>query len=227
MTRIHDMGGRYGQGPVKPSTIQNPEFEKPWHARALAITLAAGALGKWNLDATRHARECLPSKDYLGFSYYEKWLAALVDLLIRRDIVSESELAEPEKIPRQTLCENALSAPNVAGALAKIVPTARKVDSPPRFHAGCKVRTRRPARNTLVISGHTRLPVYAAGCTGTVIECRGIHILPDSNAHFLGEAPEPLYSVAFKSIELWGSEHDSPNDEIIVDLWESYLTPAE
>ncbi|NQY61871.1 SH3-like domain-containing protein, partial [Cognatishimia sp.] len=51
------------------------------------------------------------------------------------------------------------------------------------------------------------------------------HILPDSSAHGLGEAPEPLYAVAVKATELW--EHpESPNDEVILDLWQSYLEPA-
>jgi hypothetical protein len=45
MTRVHDMGGRFGDDPVKVDPETAPVFEHDWHARALAVTLAAGALG--------------------------------------------------------------------------------------------------------------------------------------------------------------------------------------
>ena len=100
MTRPHDMGGRFGDGPVLPE----PEtliFAEDWHARALAITLAAGALGQWNIDTSRHARESLRPKDYARFSYYEKWMAALADLLVKKGVVTCEELdgATPEASP--------------------------------------------------------------------------------------------------------------------------------
>ena len=82
MTRIHDMGGRYGDGAVKPDAPEEPVFPQEWHGRALALTLAAGALGRWNIDASRHVRECLPPADYARFGYYEKWLGGLALSLI-------------------------------------------------------------------------------------------------------------------------------------------------
>jgi nitrile hydratase len=82
MTRIHDMGGRYGDGPVTPGTTEEPVFVQTWHGRALALTLAAGALGRWNIDASRHVRECLPPADYARFGYYEKWLGGLANILV-------------------------------------------------------------------------------------------------------------------------------------------------
>ena len=76
MSRLHDMGGRFGDGliPVPRDgknevTNLEPTFKYEWHAKAWAITLAAGALGEWNLDISRHYRECLPPKDYVNFSY--------------------------------------------------------------------------------------------------------------------------------------------------------------
>ena len=226
LTRIHDMGGRFGHGPIKSSPLQNPVFEQPWHARALAMTLAAGALGRWNLDASRHSRERLPPHDYARFSYYEKWLAALVELLVRQNVVARDELADPGTIAPLALDESALRGPEVADALAKVVPTTREADLKPCFPVGCKVRTRRPSGNKIVSGGHTRLPLYAAGCIGKIEKCHGNHVFPDSNAHFLGEAPEPLYSVSFESSELWGGEKNNSRDEIIIDLWESYLVSA-
>ena len=37
-----------------------------------------------------------------------------------------------------------------------------------------------------------------------------------------GEAPEPLYAVAFPASELW-AHPEHPRDEVVLDLWQSYL----
>jgi len=223
MTRVHDMGGRYGDGPVVPEPQGTVPFEKDWHRGALALTLAAGALGTWNIDTSRHARESLAPKDYARFSYYEKWMAALADLLVAKGLVSEAELAagtasEGSPHPRR------LPAERVAAVLSKVTPYARD-GAAPAFAPGDRVRTRLPARNALAPGGHTRLPAYAAGHVGRVILSHGCHVFPDANAHGLGEQPEPLYTVAFAAADLWG-QAEAPGDEVTLDLWESYLERA-
>ena len=54
MTRIHDMGGRFGYGAIKlekadlnKSEIQNYVFEKDWHAKVWAFAHLTGPLGIW------------------------------------------------------------------------------------------------------------------------------------------------------------------------------------
>ena len=84
MSRIHDMGGRFGDGAVTPDFGQEPVFKEEWHGRALALTLASGFLGQWTLDEGRHMRESLSPTDYMRFSYYEKWLAGLANLLVEK-----------------------------------------------------------------------------------------------------------------------------------------------
>ncbi|WP_370304323.1 nitrile hydratase subunit beta [Pseudooceanicola sp.] len=230
MTRIHDMGGRFGDGPVQPEREDGPVFHQDWQARALAVTLAAGALGQWNLDRSRHARECLSPQDYAAFGYYEKWLAGLADLLVETGLLSRDELRQASgsaapAAPPEALDPRALRSAKVAGALAKGSPASRPSATPPAFAPGQAVRSLRPAANRLSPGGHTRLPAYAAGARGRVLRCHGAHVLPDSNAHGLGEAPEPLYAVAFPAAELWAApEH--PQDEVVLDLWQSYLEPA-
>lgn len=223
MTRVHDMGGRYGDGPVNPD--DNALFAKDWHARALAVTLAAGALGQWNIDASRHSRETLSPKDYARFSYYEKWMAALADMLVDRGIVTPDELRAGHGAGRSDLADRLLKSDAVAGVLAKGSPYARTEAPAAAFKPGDTVRTRRPAHNIRVTGGHTRLPAYASGLAGTVVLHHGAHVLPDANAHGLGESPEPLYAVAFTARDLWGDEA-SAQDEVILDLWQSYLEPA-
>ncbi|SLN57647.1 Low-molecular weight cobalt-containing nitrile hydratase subunit beta [Falsiruegeria litorea R37] len=225
MTRVHDMGGRFGDGPVAPEGEDAPVFEKDWHARALAVTLASGALGKWNIDVSRHARERLSPKDYTRFSYYEKWISGLADLLVETGVLTLEDLkGEGEDTPHP-LAHKAMTAEAVPGVLAKGGPADRPSNVAPAFVVGQAVRTARPAANRLVDGGHTRLPAYAQGAVGRVLLMHGAHVLPDSNAHGLGEAPEPLYAVVFPATELW-ADAESPDDEVVLDLWQSYLEPV-
>lgn len=224
MTRVHDMGGRYGDGPVIPEPQGTVPFAKDWHRTALALTLAAGGLGQWSIDTSRHARERLSPKDYARFSYYEKWIAALADLLVETGLVTREDLAAgtaPPATPHPAI----FRADAVAAALAKGSPYSRDSAIAAAFVPGDLVRTRLPARNRLVAGGHTRLPAYAAGHAGTVILAHGAHVFPDANAHGLGECPEPLYTVAFSAADLWG-EAEREGDEVTLDLWQSYLEPA-
>lgn len=224
MTRVHDMGGRFGYGAVLPEP-DGTVFGESWHARALALTLAAGALGCWNIDMSRHARERLHPQEYARFSYFEKWLAALTNLLVETDALEESDLLScADQQAPQPLSSRALRADNVNHLLSRGSPTTRDCQGLARFSVGDPVRAHRLAENRLVPGGHTRLPAYAAGACGRVLRHHGFHVFPDSNAHGLGEAPQPLYSVAFPAAELWvNPEH--PRDEVVLDLWESYLEP--
>lgn len=191
----------------------------------MALMLATGPLGQWNLDMVRHARERLSPKDYARFSYFEKWMASLADLLVENGVLTLDDLtAEPDG-SMHPLASQCLLAKDVAEVLAKGGPADRPCPADPIFAVGQTVRTRRPADNRLFDGGHTRLPAYAAGATGRILRRHGCHVLPDSNAHGLGEAPEPLYAVAFPASELWAAP-ENPKDEVILDLWQSYLAPA-
>jgi Nitrile hydratase beta subunit len=85
-----------------------------------------------------------------------------------------------------------------------------------RFGAGARVRARAADPD-----GHTRLPRYARGHMGQVVEVRGTWQLPDEAVHGVFRA-EPVYAVRFSAAELWGSGSHS----VILDLWESYLEEA-
>jgi nitrile hydratase len=87
-----------------------------------------------------------------------------------------------------------------------------------RFVPGDRVVTR-----TLDPVHHTRLPRYARGQVGEVVEVQGLWPLPDDRA--LGRpAPriEPVYTVRFAARDLWGDG----DHEVTVDLWQSYLASA-
>jgi nitrile hydratase subunit beta len=86
-----------------------------------------------------------------------------------------------------------------------------------RFSAGDLVRTSR-----VDPPHHTRLPRYARGAIGTVVEPQGRHPLPDDRARCLPSAPELVYAVRFGARELFGQGDHT----VTIDLWESYLRPA-
>jgi nitrile hydratase len=221
MSRPHDLGGRRGDGPVRPEPDGFARPAAPWHRGALALTLAAGGYGAWSIDESRAARERLP--DHARLSYYEKWLAALADLMVAKGLATPAELAAGAAAPAP-LRPRALRAERVAEVLARGSPYARP-GPPPAFAPGDRVRTRTTPENALVPGGHTRLPLYAAGREGRILLSHGAHVLPDANAHGLGERPEPLYTVAFAAADLWEAP-ENPADEVTLDLWQSYLEPA-
>ena len=76
MNGPQDLGGQMGFGPVAPEADE-PVFHADWERRALALTLAAGAMGHWSIDESRHARESLHPAVYYTSSYYAIWIKAL------------------------------------------------------------------------------------------------------------------------------------------------------
>ena len=91
MNGVHDLGGCQGHGPVRPEPNE-PLFHAPWERQAMALTVAMGASGQWNIDQMRSARESLPPAQYLSLSYYQIWVQALCDMLIARGLVTVHEL---------------------------------------------------------------------------------------------------------------------------------------
>ena len=216
MNGIHDMGGMEGMGPL-PIETEEPVFHHRWEGRAFALVRAMGAFGRWNIDASRYARERIEAARYLRMSYFERWIEALGTLLIEHGLLSATELERLTADPRSTKHAPALLAAQVPALLARGAPASRDCPEPPRFAVGERVR----ARN-LHPAGHTRLPRYVRGRVGR-IECRrGAFVFPDSNALLKGEQPHPLYSVRFEAQELWG-DRAGPREAVYLDLWERYL----
>ena len=209
-----DLGGQSGHGAVRPEA----EGEL-WHAhfepRTLALTLAMGASGEWNIDQSRAARETLP--DYARLGYYGIWLTALQRLLAERGLVSDDELAAGHALHPARPLARVLRAEAVAAALARGSPTARPAMTPAHFQAGDLVRTRSD-----IADHHSRLPGYARGRRGRVERVHGAHVFADAHAQGLGEMPQWLYTVVFDATELFGDAGE-PGQQVSIDAWEPYL----
>jgi len=220
MNGVHDMGGMHGMGPVEIEKNE-PVFHSKWEARVLALNLACGFHGKWNIDMSRHSRERIPPAEYLAATYYEKWLRGLETLLVENGLVTKRELESgraESKAGESNL--SALRVPEVATFLGNRRHARLDDDVPPKFRPGERVLT----RNDHPI-GHTRLPRYARGRRGVIDRDHGVFIFADTHAMTRDKKPQHCYSVRFAARELWGPGA-SARDSVYVDLWDDHLDPG-
>jgi nitrile hydratase len=219
MNGVHDMGGMQCMGPIQYGKNE-PVFHAPWEGRIFALQLSMGAWHKWNIDASRYQREQIPPAEYLRMSYYELWLTGLVELMVKADLVTRAEIENGRPLPGSPKQTPPRTAAAALTAIARGAPAKRDVPAGARFQTGQTVR----ARNINPV-GHTRLPRYARGKFGTVNRDHGVFVFPDTDALFLGEKPQHLYSVHFSARELWG-DLAAPHDTVYIDMWDDYLEPA-
>ncbi|MDI9332699.1 MAG: nitrile hydratase subunit beta [Alphaproteobacteria bacterium] len=226
MNGVHDLGGGHGHGPVRPETHE-PVFHSAWERQAMALTVAMGASGQWNIDQMRSARESLAPAQYLGLSYYQIWIQALCDMMLSRDLVTVDELRTGQMSTPASTKVRVLARSEVDAALRRGSPASRRSTSLALFAPGQKVRARQ-----MHPEGHTRLPRYVRGHLGTIQTVLGFHVWPDHSAQHRHQPPgsghevaQWLYSVRFEGAELWGSQAEA-GLSVCVDAWESYLEPA-
>jgi nitrile hydratase len=216
MNGIHDLGGMHGMGAV--ITEENePPFHHEWERRTFSLFASLFVGGHFNVDMFRHAIERMNPAHYLEESYYEHWMHAFETLLLEKGVITPEELAgiqQPGEVSADipVLRQEMVQAVIMTGASARV-----ETDIPASFRAGDRVR----AKN-INPAGHTRLPRYVRGKTGTIVIDHGVFITPDTVAHGLGDHPQHVYSVSFDATELWG-ENAPAKDTVRIDLWDDYL----
>ncbi|MBL4871992.1 MAG: nitrile hydratase subunit beta [Rhodobacteraceae bacterium] len=204
-----DLGGVMGFGPVIDEPNE-PYFHDEWEARVLGLTLAMGALGLWNIDKGRFARENRPPSEYLNWSYYRIWLAGLESLIEQFALLSKEATAASNAL-------TPLRVDKVAATLARGGPANRELQGPAKYKVGDRITTK-----NIHPTHHTRLPRYLRGHVGEVVIVHGAHVFPDYSAHDKGDNPQWLYTIRFKATELWGADKNA-NDHVHADLWEPYF----
>jgi nitrile hydratase len=239
MNGVHDLGGMQGFGPVERERDE-PVFHAPWEAVVFAIRRSRSVVRHFTIDEFRHTIERMDPAGYLGSTYYERWLDALVRVLAAKGVVTLEEVearaaalvasaeAAVDRVAIATghaVASGGSAAAEPSGGEGPVVfvppSSVRPATRAPRFAPGDRVVTR-----SFHPTGHTRLPRYARGKPGVIDRRHGTHVFPDANAHGRGEQPQPLYSVCFEAVTLWG-ESAEPNQRVFLDLWESYLEPAD
>lgn len=216
-----DLGGIQGYGKVVPEPglpdydIEN--YHADWEPRVMAMVVALGACGQWNIDQSRFARENISPAEYVTSPYYKIWANGVTKLLLERDMVTKEELVDGEFSLPPVDHNGPLKKEAVWEALHSLSGAAdRPTETKPAFSIGDRVTTIHEHPET-----HTRLPRYARGKQGTITKIQGYHVFPDRASK--GEkAADWLYQVRFDAQELWG-DHANANDSVTLDLWQPYF----
>ena len=86
MSRIHDLGGLHGLGPV-PAGDAEDTFHAAWEARIFGIMRTVIGNDVCTLDEFRHAIERLDPATYLSASYYERWVLAVEKVAVEQGVL--------------------------------------------------------------------------------------------------------------------------------------------
>jgi nitrile hydratase len=218
---VHDVGGMHGFGRVDHDPDE-PAFHDEWERRAFASFVATLGQGLYTMDDVRHSIERMEPAHYLSAPYYEKWLTGMERLLVEADVLSSAEIVErAEAFERGEARVPDRNDPELVTGLragmAEAYETGSTLDGH-RFEPGDRVRVR-----NIHPGGHTRVPRYVRGMSGTVRAVLGTFSFPDAGAAGEDES-HPVYNVGFDQYDLWGD--DGEGDELLMDLWEPYLEPA-
>lgn len=84
----HDMGGLEG-GPIEPAE----HVVAPWERRVHAIQrVLTGSKGVMTVDELRRGIEGLGPGLYDSLGYYERWIAAMANILVEKGVFTVDEL---------------------------------------------------------------------------------------------------------------------------------------
>ncbi len=214
MNGIHDMGGMQGLGELHYEETE-PVFHEPWEGRVRAMMAALGVMGGFRVPL-----ESIPAADYLRMSYYERWLVALTEQIIRYELATRTEIERGRPDPGSVKATPTLTPAEAREILFRTYQSELEIEVAARFEVGDSVRGRNMHPTT-----HTRMPRYTRGKTGTVERDRGVFALPDNEVYNLDPKPQHVYLIRFTARELWGEEA-SVQDSLYIDMWEDYLEPV-
>ena len=171
-------------------------------------------------DELRRAVEGLPTVAHDEWSYYERWAAAIAQLLREHGHLNPGEL-EAEIYGDS----NSFNGESSNGAsLNGESHTARASAGAPRFLPGDRVtvRSHDPVRVAWRMP-HLRTPGYLFGATGVVERCVGAFAEPSLKAFGVDAPPEQhLYHVRFKQAELW-AHAEAPEDTVGAEIYQDWL----
>ncbi len=217
MDGIHDMGGMHGFGRIP--TEQDTVFDHEWQKRAFALAETLAWSVPFAADEHRFAIEQIAPDDYLRCDYFEKWARAVETLLLQAELVDEDELKTGQPTFQITAEKHPpVSADTLVSATRAGAPMTYPADGlRPAFSPGQVVRVKEHAGH-----GHTRVPRYARGRKGRVVQNLGRFQFADAVAAGTGPDPKFCYRIEFEARTLWGAEA-CEQDSMLLDLWEPYL----
>ena len=97
-----------------------------------------------------------------------------------------------------------------------------------RFRQGDYVRVKREDAAVGFRKPHLRTPGYLFGVVGQIAaDTLGYLEDPDADGHHYVQRPrQPLYRCSFASADLWEGYTEHPDDQLIIEIVQSWLEPA-
>jgi nitrile hydratase subunit beta len=212
MEGAHDLGGVGGFGRVRHEDQHTHTEDWELRAQLLALRACRGA---------RPWVERIDPGTYLTTSYYGRWLLAGEMGAIANGIVTQAELdgwrASIEADGPPPRVDDAERRAVVEGFMT--TPQPMEAASTCRFAVGDPVQ----AIRIYAPDVHHKVPRYIRGVPGVVESVQGLERLAGYRGY---DRFEPVYTVEYRSTDVWGASTAEPPYAIFVDLWESYLEPA-
>lgn len=87
--RVHDRGGWPDPRPIDSEDHELAPWEATTNALVWVLVMNRGVL---NVDEFRRAIEGLEPRQYESLSYYQRWLMAIENLLVEKEILSREEI---------------------------------------------------------------------------------------------------------------------------------------
>jgi nitrile hydratase len=89
MSYVHDIGGMR----ARPIDVDDSiDFHDAWETRVFAMMRALLYNEVFNLDAFRHAVERMEPANYLGASYFQRWLDAIQRLCVEQGVLTQADV---------------------------------------------------------------------------------------------------------------------------------------
>jgi nitrile hydratase beta subunit len=215
MDGVHDMGGMRGFGPIERDELS---YHDEWEVRVHGISSVMVAPG-----GGRYSLESLDPADYLGSSYYKRWLLARINTLLEAGTITRKEydsaVARYRDNPSAPLPADDLKRYEEAREVFRA--NRKKRDTLPAPEAVFAVGDRVVAK-TIHPEGHTRLPRYVRGRAGRVISIYRPQGFQDDEPIGDNLGQQTMYAVRFEGEELWGKSAEA-NSSVVLDMWEAYL----
>ncbi|MBC8791428.1 MAG: hypothetical protein C6Y20_07450 [Tagaea sp. CACIAM 22H2] len=92
MRSHHDMGGiePFASQPIDRAEHELSEFDK--RVDALVNLLSHPSRALMRVDEMRNSIEAMPPEEYDRALYYEKWIHAVAEIMVAKDVIGEEEL---------------------------------------------------------------------------------------------------------------------------------------
>jgi len=192
-SRVHDLGGLVGLGPIN-RTEHNWKY---WEKQIDAIAYLLWDAGTMNVHSFRRWVESMTKEHYNNASYYEKWTYAVAQSLLEEKIITQQELDHKMSVELE--------------------------EEKPIFAVGDLVQVKSENLLSRWRKPHLRTPGYLFGKQGIIERSCGVYTNPELAAFHCLSANQPMYRVRFNQMDVWPQYSGEKSDTIDVEVFQHWL----